>query len=44
MSIFVSSQNNDGAKSINAKKLDVNFDGEDFFNSFEPLDKSKQQA
>ena len=23
-------------KSLNAKKLDVNFDNDDFFNSFEP--------
>ena len=41
MSIFVTNQNNDNSKSINAKKLDINFDGDDFFNSFEPEDKSK---
>jgi hypothetical protein len=29
---------NDGnVKSLNAKKLDVNFDSDDFFNSFEPV-------
>jgi hypothetical protein len=46
MSIFVSNQNSnngDNSKSINAKKLDINFDGDDFFNSFEPEDKSKQK-
>jgi hypothetical protein len=43
MNIFVSAQTNDNVKSINAKKLDVNFDGDDFFNSFEPEDKSKKQ-
>lgn len=27
---------NEEVKSLNAKKLDINFDNDDFFNSFEP--------
>lgn len=25
------------SKNLNAKKLDINFDSDDFFNSFEPM-------
>lgn len=28
---------------MNAKKLDVNFDGDDFFNSFEPSKNTSKQ-
>ena len=31
-------------KTLNAKKLDVNFDNEDFFNSFEPATASNSNA
>ena len=34
---------NEGVKSLNAKKLDVNFDNDDFFNTFEPTNKQDTQ-
>jgi hypothetical protein len=39
MGIFNSGKQNEQAKSINAKKIDINFDNDDFFNSFEPVQK-----
>ena len=32
----------EGVKTMNAKKIDVNFDNDDFFNSFEPVAKKQQ--
>ena len=36
LGIFSGKNTNEGVKTLNAKKLDVNFDNDDFFNSFEP--------
>ena len=33
---FARKQNNGQVKSLNAKKLDIDFGGDDFFNSFQP--------
>ena len=33
---FARKQDNDQVKSLNAKKLDIDFGGDDFFNSFQP--------
>lgn len=40
MGIFITKQD-DSVKSLNAKKLDINFDNDDFFNSFEPVKKEE---
>lgn len=40
MGIFVSKKD-ESVKSLNAKKLEVNFDNDDFFNSFEPVKKEE---
>lgn len=34
--IFSIQKQNTAVKQLNAKKIDINFDGDDFFNSFEP--------
>lgn len=34
--MFSSSKPTENVKALNAKKLDINFDNDDFFNSFEP--------
>ena len=36
----IQNKTNEPVKSLNAKKLDVNFDSDDFFNSFEPVQAS----
>lgn len=33
---FARKQDNGQVKSLNAKKLDIDFNGDDFFNSFQP--------
>ena len=37
--MFAVGKQNQEVKTLNAKKLDVNFDNDDFFNSFEPSTK-----
>ena len=32
-----------GSSNLNAKKLDINFDNDDFFNQFDPVNIAKQQ-
>jgi hypothetical protein len=39
-SVSLGSQN----KNLNAKKLDINFDADDFFNSFEPMNTAPKQT
>ncbi len=34
----------ENVKTLNAKKLDVNFDNDDFFNSFEPTKKNQTDS
>ena len=34
---FARKQTNGAVKSLNAKKLDIDFGGDDFFNSFQPV-------
>ena len=34
----------DQIKTLNAKKLDINFDNDDFFNSFEPVKKNQSES
>ena len=36
MGLFLGQKKDEKPQNLNAKKLDVNFDGDDFFNSFEP--------
>lgn len=38
--MFSSAKPTENVKALNAKKLDVNFDNDDFFNSFEPTNKN----
>lgn len=35
--LFMMMKKDDSVKNLNAKRIDINFDGDDFFNSFEPV-------
>ena len=39
---FARKQDNTQVKSLNAKKLDIDFGGDDFFNSFQPATAAKE--
>lgn len=41
--LFMPKPNTTEIKTLNAKKLDIKFDNDDFFNSFEPSNPKKEE-